>query len=78
MNAELAAKGDNKLQRERIMAKIKVLKDIEQNLSIAPLIEAGEFNTISENLTEADQAMRNGKWSEWVEAQADKRYVMVS
>ena len=54
------------------MAKIKVLKDIEQNLSISPLIEAGEFNTISENLTEADQAMRNGKWSEWVEGQVDR------
>ena len=72
LNAELATKGDNPVQRERIMAKIKVLRDIEKNLSIAPLLEAGEFSTISESLTEADQSMRNGKWSEWIEGQADR------
>lgn len=72
LNAELAAKADDKVASERIMAKIKVLRDIEKNLSITPLIEAGEFSTISESLTEADQAMRTGKLSEWLEGQADK------
>lgn len=72
LRAELAAKGDSRVAQERINAQIKVLEEAEKNFSIAPLIEAGEFNTISESLTEADQAVRNGKLSDWVEQQAEK------
>jgi len=72
LNAELAATGQNRKARERISAQIKVLTDIEKNLSIYPLIAAGEFNTISESLTEADTAIANGKLSNLIEQYADR------
>ena len=72
LNAELAATGQNRKARERISAQIKVLTDIEKNLSIYPLIAAGEFNTISESLTEADTAIANGKLSNLIEQCADR------
>ncbi|MBT0780700.1 hypothetical protein [Paracoccus sp. pheM1] len=37
---------------------IRALKEANARLSIAPLLNAGEFSTISENLTEADVAIR--------------------
>ena len=41
-------------------------------MSIAPLIEAGEFSTISEDLTEADVAIREGRWTEHLEKAVSK------
>lgn len=72
LKAELAAKGDDPVKQRRITAQIEMLEKAEKQFSIAPLIEAGEFNTISESLTEADQALHNGKFSDWIEKQADK------
>lgn len=59
-------------KKRKLQAKLAALKDVNRRLSIWPLIEAGEFSTISEGLTEADVALRNGKFSEWVEAKAEK------
>ena len=41
-------------------------------MSIWPLIEAGEFSTISEGLTEADAAIGEGRLAEWLQNAADK------
>lgn len=43
-----------------IAARIRALEEANRRLSIAPLLEAGEFSTISESLTEADVANRRG------------------
>ncbi len=56
----------------RLNAQIQALEDANSQLSIAPLIEAGEFSTVSESLTEADVAIREGKWSDYIEKAAGK------
>ena len=55
-----------------LVARIRVLEEANARLSIAPLIKAGEFSTISENLTEDDVAIREGKWAERIEALVNK------
>lgn len=55
-----------------LVARIRVLEEANTRLSIAPLIKAGEFSTISENLTEDDVAIREGKWAERIEALVNK------
>jgi hypothetical protein len=72
LNAELAANVDNASKARRITAELRVLDDANQKLSIRPLLEAGEFSTVSESLTEADQAIREGKLSDFFEKAADK------
>jgi len=56
-------------------------------MSIWPLIEAGEFTTISEGLTDADRALMDGRFIDWLEGKAADlpgglstvaRYAMVS
>jgi len=53
-------------------ARDTALENANKGLSIAPLLESGEFSTISENLTEADQAIREGRLSDYLEKAADK------
>lgn len=48
------------------------LDDSSRRMSIWPLIEAGEFSTISEGLTEADAAISQGKWADWIQAQIER------
>lgn len=55
-----------------IRAEINALEDANGRLSIKPLIDAGEFSTISENLTEADVAIREGRWVDFMEKATDK------
>ena len=49
----------NQTEAKKLRAKIAALEDANASMSIAPLIKAGEFNTISESLTEADVAIRD-------------------
>lgn len=41
-------------------------------MSIWPLIEKGEFSTISEGVTEADAAILSGKWADYMESVTEK------
>lgn len=41
----------------RLESQLKAIDDVNRRMSIWPLIEAGEFNTISEGLTEADASI---------------------
>lgn len=63
---------ENKGNKDRLRAKIEAIRDVNRRLDIWPLIEAGEFGTISEGLTEADVSLREGRFSQWVENQAEK------
>lgn len=49
----------------RYETRIGALEEVNRKLSIAPLLEAGEFNTVAEGLDEADVAFRNGKMGEF-------------
>lgn len=72
LNAEMSVNLQNPSKVRRIEAELQILEDANKNLSIKPLLDAGEFSTVSESLTEADVAIREGKFSEWLEIAADK------
>jgi hypothetical protein len=62
----------NSAEVRRLNARIAALEGANDSLSIAPLIKAGEFSTISENLDEADVAIRQGDIYSYLEEQMDK------
>lgn len=72
MELELNSIIDEPKKASRIRAQIQALDDANKNMSIAPLIEAGEFSTISEDLSEADVAVREGEWPRYMEKAAEK------
>lgn len=72
LNVMLSAELENFGKSRRIRAELQAIEDANKSLSIWPLIEAGEFSTISESLTEADQAIRDGKFADWIETATDK------
>ena len=43
--------------------------DGRRRISIWPLIEAGEFSTVAEGLTEADDSIGRGNWVDWIQKQ---------
>ena len=65
-----AAKTEN--EKVKLQSKIQALRDTNKKMLIAPLIEAGEFQTLSEGLAETDAAIADGKFVKWVEDQVDK------
>ena len=69
---KIAANVDNPLLQKRLEAQIEALGSANEKLSIAPLLKAGEFSTISENLTEADVSIREGQWADYLEKSLDK------
>ena len=75
----------NEINKLRI--ELENIKSVNRRMTIWPLIEAGEFKTISEGLNELDVSLKNGKFFEWVEGQVEKlpegartvgRYAVVS
>lgn len=72
LKADLTAAVDDPLKGKRLKARIQALEDANAKLSIHGLIEAGEFSTISESLTEADLAIREGSFSDYIEKAVDK------
>jgi hypothetical protein len=62
----------NQTEAKKLRAKIAALEDANASMSIDSLIKAGEFNTISESLTEADVAIRDSKFGEWLETAVNK------
>ena len=72
LEIDLAAAVRKPVERRKIEARMKVLEEINARMSIRPLIEAGEFSTISESLTEADVAIREGRWADYLESATDR------
>lgn len=66
INAEITANRGDKTQVSRLQAELKSIEESSKRMSIWPLIEAGEFMTISEGMTEADAALVKGRWAEYV------------
>ena len=69
--AELLATTDP-IQRQKLEAKIKTITDSHKRLTIWPLLEAGEFSSISDAGSREDVLLTQGRLSEFVEAQLDK------
>ena len=61
IQALMARYAGNEVRLRKLETELKALEDSSRRMSIWPLIEAGEFSTISEGLTEADAAIGEGK-----------------
>lgn len=72
INALLARYRDDVFETRKLLAEKKSLEDASRRMSIWPLIEAGEFATISEGLTEADAAIAQGKWVDYIHNLVEK------
>ncbi|MGI3212633.1 hypothetical protein ACROSR_16150 [Roseovarius tibetensis] len=72
LEIDIASNYNRTADRLRAEARIKALNDANDKLTIKPLIDAGEFSTISENLTEADVEIREGRWADYLEKATDK------
>ncbi len=62
----------NANQKRILQDKIQVLEDLEQRMTIAPLIRAGQFKQLSEGITDVDVELSSGRLGEYVEKMADK------
>lgn len=69
--AELLATTDL-VQRRKLEAEIKAISDSHKRLSIWPLLERGEFSSISDAGSREDVLLTQGKLSDFIEAQIDK------
>lgn len=72
LEVELGSSLTKAPRKKRIEAQLRMLEEANNKMTIKPLIDAGEFNTIAEGLTEADVALRQNRLFDWVEAQAEK------
>ena len=72
LNAEITAHRRDKPRLARLQAELTSIEESSKRMSIWPLIEAGEFMTISEGMTEADAALTEGRWAEYIGNLADR------
>lgn len=72
LEVNLAAVANDPREVKVLTARIKVLEGVNNKLSIKPLIDAGEFGTVSEGMTEADIAIREGGVAEYIEKLVNK------
>jgi hypothetical protein len=66
----LAANDKNKVAI--LKQQMQVLKDENKRFSVAPLVEAGAYKSISEGITELDVAITNGRLGDWFESKVSK------
>lgn len=70
--ADLEVNKDSIAQSRKLTAQIKALNDVNNRMSIAPLVREGAFTTIAEGLDDVDHALVNGKFTDWVETTINK------
>lgn len=71
-DAELRQTSDP-IERRKLEAEMQSINDIHRRMSIWPLIEAGEFSSISDGtLTHEDLELTEGRLSEWIEKKVDQ------
>ena len=71
LQADIRAENDP-FTKARLQARLDSLKAANRRMSIWPLIEAGEYKTISEGLTDADVSLREGRFVEWIEKKVEE------
>jgi hypothetical protein len=72
LQVQMAGVLKNPAAMRRLETRVELLEAANSKLSIQPLLEAGELNTIAEGLDEADIAIRNGKLGEFFSWAADR------
>lgn len=72
LQAEIRLAATNKNKVAILKQQIQVLEDENKRFSVAPLVEAGAYKTISEGMTELDVSITDGKFGDWVEGQLNK------
>lgn len=74
IQAELLAAESDVMVTRRLNAELTAITDANKRMSIWPLIEAGEFSSISEAgvLEKEETSLYEGKLSEFIERQVDK------
>lgn len=72
LTAEAAIHKDNPHKSRSLRARIRALQEANEALSIWPLIQAGELSTVSEDITEDDIALRQGRIADYLEGLVDK------
>lgn len=60
----------SKTEQKNIEARIEAIDEANRKMSIWPLLEANQFTTISEGLTDSDRALMDGRFMDWVEKKA--------
>lgn len=71
LQADIRAERDP-FTKAKMQARLDSLKAANRRMSIWPLIEAGEYKTISEGLTDADVSLREGRFVEWIENKVEE------
>lgn len=66
INALMTAHRKDKARLAQLEAELTAIEESSKRMSIWPLIEAGEFMSISEGMTEADVALTEGRFAEYV------------
>jgi hypothetical protein len=74
LEADLRAAGDNVVRVRQINTELQSITDANKRMSIWPLIEAGEFSSISEagSLEKEELSLYEGKLSEYIEHKIDR------
>lgn len=72
IRALMARYSTDPVMTRRLETELQSLEDADRRMSIWPLIEAGEFSTISEGLTDLDGALTEGKWADRMAALAER------
>lgn len=74
LEAELRAAENNLTERRRVLAELQTLRDANKRMSIWPLIQAGEFSSISEagSLEKEETTLFEGRLSDFIETQVNK------
>ena len=73
VEAELRAATGNPIKTNKLNAELKSIVDGHRRLSIWPLIEAGEFSSVSDvGLTREEIMLTEGRLAQYIEAQVDK------
>ncbi|ACL81406.1 N4 v-RNAP-like protein [Sulfitobacter phage EE36phi1] len=66
----IIARNDN--QRQIIDDRIQVLEDLNKQMSIAPMIAAGQFKQLSEGITDLDVDISSGRIGDYIEKLSEK------
>ena len=72
IEAELLTVRNSPIKVRKLEVEKRSLDDSDRRMSIHPLIEAGEFGTISEGLTDIDASLTSGRFIEYLEGVVDK------
>lgn len=71
--AELLAASENPVQARKLQAEIQSIEDSHRRMSIWPLLEAGEFSTVTDiGRAVEGTSLTSGKLGEYMESLADK------